>query len=125
MRNAAIRSNELVITETPGSRDGARTGRPVKAAGVINSLNRINFHGGHVFVRLRHVWNNSFVTVAAEPEPGDLDVLELEIPIQISLFSAPDHKCFDISDVLVERGTFHFCPSFEYKLINGVLCNMF
>ena len=71
MRNAAIRSNELVITETPGSRDGERTGRPVKAAGVINSLNRINFHGGHVFVSLRQIWNNSSVTVMAKPEPGD------------------------------------------------------
>ncbi|MEN8135782.1 MAG: PilZ domain-containing protein [Thermodesulfobacteriota bacterium] len=71
MRNATIRSNELVITETPGTRGVERASGLVKAAGVINSLNRINFHGDHVFVRLRHVWNNSFVTVAAKPEPGD------------------------------------------------------
>ncbi|MCK4837192.1 MAG: hypothetical protein KAS94_00230 [Desulfobulbaceae bacterium] len=71
MINAESRRNELVITEKRGTRGAERTGRHVKAGGVINSLNRINFHGGHVFVRLRHIWNNSFKTVAAKPEPGE------------------------------------------------------
>jgi sarcosine oxidase delta subunit len=72
MKSAAIRTNELVIVETPGLRGVERMGKKhVRAARVINALNRINFHGEHVFVRLRHVWNNSFVTVAATPEPGD------------------------------------------------------
>jgi hypothetical protein len=72
MKSATIRTNELVITATPGLRGVERMGKKhVRAARVINALNRINFHGEHVFVRLRHVWNNSFVTVAATPEPGD------------------------------------------------------
>ncbi len=71
MINAESRSNELATSEKPGSRGLEKPGRQVKAAGVINSINRINFHGGHVFVRLRHIWNNSFITVAAKPAPGE------------------------------------------------------
>lgn len=74
-------------------RDIERTGVRVKAAAVVNSLNRINFQDGHVFVKLRHIWSNSLITVAAKPEPGDgagiqllWDETETPLPKDISSY---------------------------------------
>jgi len=71
-------SRAMAITNVPSlPRDLERTGSKVKATGVVNSLNKINFLDGHVFVKLRYVWSNSFITIAAKPEPGDGSDIQL------------------------------------------------
>jgi hypothetical protein len=76
MEIAAVRTKaRRNFPPLPG--DLEKTGGHVKAAEVVNSLNRLNFQDGHVFVKLRHVWNNSFITVAARPGPGNVSGVQL------------------------------------------------
>ncbi len=54
------------------------SGIKVKREHMVNALNRINFNDGQVFVTMKHPRFNSFVNVAARPQPcrgEDLDLL--------------------------------------------------
>ena len=51
--------------------------------------------------------------------------LELYLSINISVFPASIDKGPDVSDIFVELRTFDFFTSLEYKLIDGILRNLF
>ena len=90
MERATVRTKAL--KNAPSFlRDAKRTGTKVKAAGVVNSLNKINFQDGQVFVKLRHMWSNSFITVTAKPGPRDGG------GIQLSWYEAEGAVVQDIS----------------------------
>lgn len=76
MELATVKTVSLRETTSP-QRNPEIIGNIVKPAGVVNSLNRINFQGDHVFVKLRHLWRNSFITVTAKPEAGDGEEIRL------------------------------------------------
>lgn len=77
MKKGSLTSS-LKIVEPAGEEPGCRPGVRVKREQMINALNRINFHNGHVYVTMKHHRFNSFVNVAALPQPccgEDLDLL--------------------------------------------------
>jgi hypothetical protein len=62
-------NSTLKIVKPAGKGQDSRFGTKVKREQMVNALNRINFHNGQVFVTLKHQRYNSFVNVAALPQP--------------------------------------------------------
>lgn len=77
MKKGSLTSS-LKIIKPAGIDQGCRPGVKVKREQMVNALNRINFHNGHVYVTMKHHRFNSFVNIAAQPQPcrgEDLDLL--------------------------------------------------
>lgn len=70
-RTETLKNSRIIL------KNYARGGNNLKAAMIINSLNRINFQDKLVSIKLRHLWNNSFKTVAAKPAASDTDKIHL------------------------------------------------
>ncbi len=68
-----LREERPVEPSVPDSQPGVM----IKREQIINALNRINFHNGRVFVTLKHQRFNSFINVAAQPQPCRDEFLEL------------------------------------------------
>lgn len=69
-------TSSLKIVGAAG-KNGGRPGAAVKREQIVNALNRINFHNGQVFVTMKHHRYNSFVNVAARPQPCRGEELDL------------------------------------------------
>jgi c-di-GMP-binding flagellar brake protein YcgR len=78
-------STPLKIVKPAGHPREGRAGSKVKREQIVNALNRINFHNGQVFVTMKHHRFNSFVNVAALPQPCRGENLDL-------LWCGPDNK---------------------------------
>ena len=58
-----------VVRPAEPSVPDSQPGVMIRREQIINAVNRINFHNGRVFVTLKHRRFNSFINVAAQPQP--------------------------------------------------------
>lgn len=70
-------TSPLKSIKPAGKAQDGRSGTKVKREHMVNALNRINFHNGQVFVTMKHHRFNSFVNVAAQPQPCRGENLDL------------------------------------------------
>jgi hypothetical protein len=82
---------------------------------LINSLNRINFHEGDIFLNFRHIKYNTLLSVPAKPQPFKDNVFECK-------WSAPHDVTYKINHYRFEN--FYFTDGLKQILVEAQLISI-